>query len=47
MHLENAKVAMMYLFDQLITSGLDARFAKSNPKFPHSLSLLEGVQNFV
>lgn len=40
MHLDNAKIAMMYLFDHLISSGLDARFAKSNPKFPHSLSLL-------
>lgn len=38
MHIDNAKIAMMYLFDQLISSGLEARFTKSNPSFPHSLS---------
>jgi adenylate kinase family enzyme len=40
MHLDNAKIALMYLFDQMISSGLDARFAKRNPKFPHSLTVL-------
>lgn len=38
--LDQAKTALMHLLDQLIGSGLDARFAKSNPKFPHSLTLL-------
>ncbi len=38
--LDNAKIALMHLLDQLISNGLDARFAKGNPKFPHSLTLL-------
>ncbi|WP_425916454.1 AAA family ATPase [Pseudomonas sp. GWSMS-1] len=40
MHLDNAKIALMHLLDQLLSNGLDARFAKGNPKFPHSLTLL-------
>jgi len=40
MHLDNAKIALMYLLDQLVNGGLNARFAKGNPKFPHSLSML-------
>ena len=38
--LDNAKIALMHLLDQLLSNGLDARFAKGNPKFPHSLTLL-------
>ena len=38
--LDNAKIALMYLLDQLFSGGLDARFAQGNPKFPHSLTLL-------
>lgn len=38
--LDNAKIALMYLLDQLLSGGLDARFAQGNPKFPHSLTLL-------
>jgi len=30
----------MHLLDQLLSNGLDARFARGNPKFPHSLTLL-------
>lgn len=40
MHLDQAKIALMHLLDQLVNSGLDVRFAKGNPKYPHSLTLL-------
>lgn len=40
MHLNEAKIALMYMLDQLIDGGLDERFARANPRLPHSLTLL-------
>jgi Cdc6-like AAA superfamily ATPase len=38
--LDEAKVAMMFMFDQILGGGLDERFAKGSPKYPYSLTLL-------
>lgn len=40
MHLNDAKIALMYMLDQLVDGGLDERFARANPRLPHSLTLL-------
>lgn len=37
MHVDQAKIALMHLLDLQISGGLDERFARANPKLPHSL----------